>query len=226
MESGTLDIKVKNLDEVMKGLDKNKEYVAKAVNATCRDFKSRGKAWVSKSVTQEYAVKASEVKEAFSGVHNIGHLKLGGVGLDNIKLEYSGRPLTFAHFKYTPKKPAPLSNKKGVIPGQFTSSKRPMVYAFQTKKKPIKVEILKGQKHILKGDYSTTPFIASMNGSPMMPFQRRSNDPKKRTDVEAPQSTSVPQMITNEKVSKDISERIDTELSKRLEHHLERYSSK
>lgn len=219
----TLDVKVENLEEILKGLDKQKEYVAKAVNSTCRDFKSRGPGWVSKAVTQEYAVKASEVKDAFSGAHNIGHLKLGSVGLDNIKLEYSGRSLSFAHFKYTPKKPAPLSNKKGVIPGKFTSSKRPMVYAFQVKKKPIKVEIHKGQKHILKGDYSTTPFIASMNGSPMMPFQRRS---AKRTDVEAPQSTSVPQMITNEKVSKDISERIDTELSKRLEHHLERYSSK
>lgn len=222
----TLDVKVENLEEVLKGLDKQKEYVAKAVNATCRDFKSRGPGWISKAVTQVYTIKASEVKGALTGNRNIGHISLGGVTLDNIQLEYSGRTLTFSHFRYSPKKEAVLSNKRGLIPGQATSSGRPVVYAFQRKKKAIKVEVQKGHKVTLNGRYETTPFIASMNGSPMMPFQRRSNDPTKRTDVVSMRSLSVPQMIENEDVSADISEKISDGLAKRLEHHLERYSSK
>ena len=216
------DIKIENLEEVLSGLDKRKEYVAKAVNSTCRDFKSRAPGWISKAVTQEYTIKSSEVKGAMTGSQNVGHIKLGGISLDDIRLEYSGRVLTYSHFRYTPKKPAPLSNKRQIIPGQATSAGRPVVYAFQRKPKAIKVEIHKGQKKEVRGDYGTTPFIASMKGSPMMPFQRKT---KERSSAVSMQSTSVPQMITNEKVAKDINERINDGLAKRLEHNLERYSN-
>lgn len=218
----SMSIDVKNLEEVLAGLDKRKEYVAKAVNSTCRDFKSRGPGWISKAVTQEYTIKASEVKGALKGSHNVGMVSLGGVKLDDIRLEYSGRVLTLSHFRYTPKTEASLGKKRGLIPGQYTANGRPVVWAFQRKKKAIKVEVHKGDKRTLTGRYKTTPFIASMNGSPSMPFQRRSET---RTDVESFRSVSIPQMITNDKVAEDINERISDGLAKRLEHHLARYSN-
>lgn len=218
----SMEIKVDNLEEVLSGLDKRKEYVAKAVNSTCRDFKSRAPAWISKAVTAEYTIKASEVKGALTGKHNVGKISIGGIKLDDIQLEYSGRVLTLSHFRYTPKKEAALGKGKGIIPGQYTSAGRPVVFAFQRKKKAIKVEVHKGQKVSLSGRYKTTPFIASMNGSPMMPFQRRG---EARTDVESFRSVSIPQMITNDKVAEDINERISAGLAGRLQHHLERYSN-
>ena len=217
-----MNVEVQNLEEILSGLNKRKEYVAKAVNSTCRDFKSRGPGWISKAVTQEYTIKASEVKGALKGSHNVGVISLGGVRLDDIRLEYSGRVLTLSHFRYTPKAPATLGKKRGLIPGQATANGQPVVWAYQRKKKAIKVEVHKGDKKILGGRYDTTPFIASMKGSPSMPFQRRSDT---RTDVESFRSVSVPQMITNEKVTKDINDRINDGLSKRLQHHLERYSN-
>ena len=217
-----MDVKIENLEEVLAGLDKRKEYVAKAVNSTCKDFKSRGPGWISKAVTAEYTIKASEVKGALQGSHNVGTVVLGGVKLDDIRLEYSGRVLTVTHFKYTPKKEAALGKKRGLIPGQYTANGRPVVWAFQRKKKAIKVEIHKGQKVDLHGRYDTTPFITSMKGSPEMPFQRKG---EARTDVVSMRTVSIPQMITNEKVAEDINDRISDGLAKRLQHHLERYSN-
>lgn len=217
-----IKVEVKNLAEVLAGLDKRKEYVAKAVNSTCRDFKSRGPGWISKAVTSEYTIKASEVKGALTGKHNVGHVSLGGVTLDDIRLEYRGRLLTFAHFRFTPKSRPSLAKKRGLIPGQYTSSSSPVVLARIPKRKAVKVEVHKGQKKTLSGRYEPSPFVASMNGSPTLPFQRRS---QARTDIESIRSVSIPQMITNEKVAEDISTRISDGLAKRLEHHLKRYSN-
>lgn len=220
--AGSVNVEVKNLEEVLSGLDRRKEYVAKAVNSTCRDFKSRGPGWVSKAVTAEYTIKASEVKGALTGKHNVGHISLGGVTLDDIRLEYTGRLLTFSHFRFTPKRPPALSKKRSLIPGQYTYNGRPVVWARIPRKKAINVEVHKGQKKPLAGRYEPTPFVASMNGSPTLPFQRRS---KARTDIVSMRTVSIPQMITNEKVAEDISTRISEGLGTRLTHHLKRYSN-
>ena len=217
----SMGVKIENLEEVLSGLDKRKEYVAKAVNATCRDFKSRAPAWISKAVTQEYTIKAAEVKGAIKGTHNVGTVKLGGVRLDDIRIEYAGRTLTLSHFKFTPKKEASLGKKRGMIPGQYTANGRPVVWAFQRKKKTIKAEIHKGKKKTLTGKYKPTPFIASMNG-PEMPFQRKG---EARTDLVSIRSVSVPQMILYDDVAKDINDRISEGLAGRLQHHLSRYSN-
>lgn len=219
----SLDVEVQNLEEVLSGLNKRKEYAAKAVNSTCKDFKSRAPGWINKAVTQKYTIKSGEVKGALKGAHNVGTTVLGGVKLDDIRLEYSGRILTFSHFRFTPKKPAGVSKKRGLIPGQYTTAGRPVVYASLLKKTNAKVTVKKGQTKVLKGRYSPTPFIASMRGSPMMPFQRRTAE---RSSVVSMRSVSIPQMITNEEVSQDINERISEGLGKRLQHHLDRYSNK
>lgn len=223
----SVEVKVENLEELLSGLDKRKEYVAKAVNVTCREFKSRAPGWINSAVTNEYTAKAKDIKGSIRGVHNVGHVTLGGVKLDDIRIEYRGKPLTLSHFKFTPKEAAELSKKKRIIPGQYTISGRPVVWAFQRRKATIKTEILKGQKKTLTGRYSPTPFIASMptkdeENSPMLPFQRRS---AARKDVVSVRTLSVPQMIMNEEVQKNIDEKINKGLATRLEHHLKRYSN-
>ncbi|MBE5899530.1 MAG: hypothetical protein E7279_08000 [Lachnospiraceae bacterium] len=219
-----MEIKVEGLEDILSGLDKRKEYVAKAVNSTCKEFKTRGPGWISKAVTQEYTIKAGEVKDAIIGKHSIGHITLGGVTLEDIYIEYSGRVLSYSHFRFTPRKSDIKLLKKQIrIPGQRISSDRPFVWMHAHRNQNVKVEVHKGRKKVLKGKYMSTPFIASMNGSPDMPFQRTSQKSQK---VRSIRSVSIPQMITNEKVAKDISERVSTELGKRLQHHLDRYSNK
>lgn len=215
---------VENLSEVLAGLDQTKPNVAKAVNSTCKDFKSRAPGWISKAVTQQYTIKAGDVKEALKAKHNCGTTVLGGVTLDDIRLEYRGRVLTFSHFKFTPKGGGvKLKKKRVLIPGQRTTSDSPVVWAYEHKTQKVTVTVKKGHKEVLKGKYLTTPFVASMGSSPVMPFQRTA---QKRQEVKSMRSVSVPQMITNDKVAKDINDRIDTELGKRLQHHLDRYSAK
>ena len=215
---------IQNLGEVLAGLDQTKGYVAKAVNSTCKDFKSRAPGWINKAVTQEYTIKAGDVKGALKAKHNCGTTVLGGVTLDDIRLEYRGRVLTFSHFKFTPKGGGvKLKKKRVLIPGQRTTSDSPVVWAYAHKNQNVKVEVKKGHKTTLKGKWMSTPFVASMGSSPVMPFQRTA---QKRQEVKSMRSVSVPQMITNDKVAKDINDRIDTELGKRLQHHLDRYSAK
>ena len=220
----TVDVKVEGLEDILTGLDKRKEYVAKAVNSTCKEFKSRAPGWINKVVPHQYVIKSGEVKDSLKAKYNCGTTVLGGITLDDIRLEYRGRVLTFAHFKFTPKNPdINLRKKRTLIPGQRTTSESPVVWAYQHRTQKVTVTVKRGHKEILKGKYLTTPFIASMNGSPVMPFQRTA---QKNQTVKSMRSVSIPQMITNDKVAKEINERIDKQLGRRLQHHLDRYSSK
>lgn len=219
-----VDVKVEGLEDILTGLDKRKEYVAKAVNSTCKEFKSRAPGWINRAVAHHYTIKEKEVKDSLKAKHNCGTTVLGGITLDDIRLEYRGRVLTFAHFKFTPKDPGiNLRKKRTLIPGQRTTSESPVVWAYQHKARKVMVTVKRGHKEILKGKYLTTPFIASMNGSPVMPFQRTA---QKNQTVKSMRSVSIPQMITNDKVAEDINGRIDRQLGKRLQHHLDRYSNK
>ena len=53
-----------NLDQVIKGLDKEKELSKKALQRTVGDMRTRGPGWVSKAVREEYNIKAGDVKSA------------------------------------------------------------------------------------------------------------------------------------------------------------------
>lgn len=219
-----VDVKVEGLEDILTGLDKRKEYVAKAVNSTCKEFKSRAPGWINKAVIQEYAIKAGDVKDALKAKHNCGTTSLGGVTLDDIRLEYRGKLLTFSHFKFTPREPGvKLLKKRVLIPGQRTSSDSPVVWAHVHKQQNVSVTVKKGRKQKLSGKWLTNPFVAEMGKSPVMPFQRTA---QKNQTVKSMRSVSIPQMISNEKVAADINNRIDTELGKRLQHHLDRYSNK
>ncbi len=57
-------------------------------------------------------------------------------------------------------------------------------------------------------------------GTNYIPFQRVSQN---RKHIKALKTVSLPQMIDNEKVRQNIEEKIKTESSKRLEHHMRRY---
>ena len=91
-------------------------------------------------------------------------------------------------------------------------NKGPYVVTAQIKRKS-------GRKPLGRKVFLGTPRNAKEN-TPQLPFQRMDA----RYPIEVVKTISVPQMVTNNIVSNNIHDRINKELSKRLQHHLERLS--
>ena len=196
------ELKVTNLAKLVDELkDVNKD-IDKALGRTIADCKTRGPAQVTKAVTAVYGIKSSDVtaagKAAKGGAKTVGSIKVKGVTVDSVQLVYKGRLLTPTHFSMTPKK-------------------RPET----GKKYKVKAAIFKGQKKVL----GSSVFLAASGaaGTTEIPFKRET---KKRLPIQAIRTVSIPQMITNEKVSEDIKARMDDLLTKRLQHNTERLAKK
>lgn len=216
MAAGSMSVSLKNYAKLCKDLKAMNKDAAKAIQRTVSDFKSRAPGWVSQAVTEEYTIKKAEVKDAMTGAKKAGSIKVEGELIDNVQLVYKGRMLTPVHFKMSPTKPSTVRQEARAIPGEGTTSESDVVMARPLKAKPISVEIHKGQKKTLSGNYSAPPFLATNGGGGYIPFQRRSES---RTDIVSIKSTSVPQMIEHEKVAASIQEKIDEGMKARLEHH-------
>ena len=220
-------VEVAGLQDVIKGIEKSQEKMGKAVNATTRDFNSRAPGWISKVVTQTYAIKggSKEIKSALKNTYTIGHANIGGVVLNNGILEFRGKVLSLAHFPFTPQEPPGLYTNKRyrmIIPGQKTTSASPVVYAAIRKKTTVRAAILKGKgKKVFTGKYPTTPFVTTMDGKNYLPFQRKTSERKSAQSI---RTVSIPQMITSERTREDISKTINENVDKRLQHHIKRFN--
>ena len=220
MAKGIINIAVKEAAKLKKEIEKNEEKSRKAISKTVSDFKSRAPGWVSSSVTEVYGIKKADVKDCFKGAKKAsGSIKISGIKVDNVQLTYSGRLLTPTHFKMKPATvPAKKSKDKRLIPGQaIKSDKRVGSVAAVSPVAPYKIsaEIYKGKRKELG---NKNIFLGSNKGGGYIPFQRTGPG---RNDIKSVKTVSVPQMITNETVAKNINEKINDGLSKRLEHHLE-----
>ena len=220
MAKGLINIAVKEAAKLKKEIEKNEEKSKRALQRTVSDFRSRAPGWVSTSVTEVYGIKKSDVKRCFKGAKKAaGKIRISGIMVDNIQLTYSGRLLTPTHFKMKPATvPAKRSKDKRLIPGQaIKSDKRVGTVAAVSPVAPYKIsaEVYKGKRKEFK---SANIFLGSNKGGGFIPFQRTGPG---RNDIKSIKTVSVPQMITNETVAKNINEKINDGLSKRLEHHIE-----
>lgn len=213
---GGMTVSLPNFAGVCEQLQANKEAAEKAVKRTVSDFKTRAPGWISTAVTEHYGIKKKDVKDAITGTKKLGTISLGGVAVDNVAIEYRGRPLTPTHFKMKPTKvPAKREKEFRRVPGAGVGEgggdvamvKAPAPY-------DITAEIIKGKRVKL----SSGAFLGTNKGTGMIPFQRTGDG---RTPVESIKTVSVPQMVTNPDVAEQIQKNIDEGLSKRLEHHLE-----
>lgn len=184
-----------NIDQVVKGLDKEKANAEKVVRRTIGDMRTRAPGWVSKAVREEYNISAGDVKEALR-VGNDGKVSIAGTEVDNVTLTYKGRVLTPTHFKMKP-----ASRPASGVPYQVTA------------------EIKKGQRKTL----SSKAFLAHAGGAGTkeIPFQRTGQS---RLPIEAIKTISVPQMIeTGDGVKPQIEEAINEGLEKRFNHYCDMY---
>ena len=107
------------ISDINKDLKKKESQFAKAINATTSNFGRRGQGWVSQEVRKVYGTDLKTIKSTYKGFKKDGKIKVGGVKIDNIKLNYNGRSLTITHFGMTPKvRPAkPYQVKAAVLKG-------------------------------------------------------------------------------------------------------------
>jgi len=223
-KSGFSSIEVAGMDNLVQKLNKLDAKSKTVVERTVNDFKTRAPAWVSAAVAEEYAIKKSEVKEAFTGARKgIGSINVKGLTVSNVQLIYRGRLLTPVHFRMKPTRPPtkrqenaqliPGKGIKGSEPVGRVATIRPLV-PYQ-----ITAEIKKGRRIRMPPGV----FLGTNKGAGYIPFQRVRES---RMPIVSIKTVSIPQMISNEAVQKRISENIEQGLRKRLEHHLSQQFSK
>ena len=213
MAKGSITMRVENLQKLLDQVQEIDEKGRKAVKATVRDVKSRAPGWIAQEVTAVYNIKKSEITPSGSGKPKkmAGSIQITGETIEELAITYKGRLLTPVHFGMTPKAPP------------------------RGKSYTLKASVLKGQKKVI-GRYLNTrtpggPFSqrshnilmgtgnTKSDGTSWIPFQRMS---KTRTDIKKLTTISVPQMITSDRTNEAIMLRLNTETSKRLEHHMKR----
>jgi hypothetical protein len=194
-----IKLEISNIERVLMQISGQQKVLAKALEATTKDFKSRAPSKISKRIREVYGVKTADIKATQKGARTNGTINVAGINVDNVELAYSGRLLTPTHFNMTPKtRPA-------------------------SKKYTVKATIKKGHKTVL----SSRAFLALSGkaGSIQIPFQRVGTS---RYPIKAIKTLSVPQMITNETdgVAENISKDINELLNSRLEHNIKRFEAK
>lgn len=208
---------IKNYKVLKKKLDDKKKAPQKVMRALYSDAKKRVPGWVATEVTKTYGVKKTEITGK-----KIGGVKMQGSDVRNLKVIYTGRPLTHTHFSMSPKVP-----KEG---GGYT----------------LKATVLKGQRKTLgnvkklskkqraalaknftgSGTQNSTKspiMLMRANGGQYLPFQRKSAN---RRDIDVVKTISLPQMVSSERTAGNIQQAINTGLEKRMDHHMKRYGMK
>ena len=197
--AGTMGILIDGYEDIVNQINSMNRDSAKVINRTISDFKSRGPGWVSQEVVKEYNIKKKDVNETKKGVKNAGKVKVSGVSLDNIEIHYQGRVMTPTHFSMKPTS-RPAKGKAYTVTAQIKKS---------------------GGRKVL----GSSVFLGASGseGTKQIPFQRVGDA---RLPIKSVKTLSVPQMITNEKVTESINKRISEELGKRLDHNLRRILNK
>ena len=214
--------------QTIKELEKMQKAPKKVIDRTVKDFKQRGPSWVAQEVVKFYNIKKSEITPAKTGKASkgsAGTIKAAGDTINSMTLVYRGRVLTPVRFSMTPKAPkASYTLKAQIKKGE--------------KKTLGKVKKLTKKQRKNIGKNFTQQGTQNSNKSPVMlmhtgnkqedgtnyiPFQRQSKD---RNDIKAIKTISMPQMISNPKVEKEIYAAIGDKLGKRFDHYTEQYMNK
>lgn len=226
MPKNSISAQLSNLQQLVADLEAIENGGKKAIKNTVNDMKARAPGWISDEVRKQYNIKKSEIMPAKKGEGGkAANIRVSGETIETMTLIYTGNPLTPLHFSMTPKRPAALTDKKRAIPGEGVNAKGGaalnVAMARVRKKYSITLQIKKGKKERLRGKYGTPPFIApaASGSATMIPFQR---SPAGKYPVTAIHTLSVPQMITSDRTNEAIMLRLNTETSKRLEHHMKR----
>lgn len=206
-------MQVENFQKLMDTVAQIDEQGRKAVKATVRDVKARAPSWIAQEVTSVYNIKKSEITPSGSVKPEkmASSIQITGETIEELAITYEGRLLTPVHFGMTPK--APPRGKSYTLKAQVLKGQKKVVGRYLNTRTP-GGPFSQRSHNILMGTGNT-----KSDGTSWIPFQRMS---KTRTDIKKLTTISVPQMITSDRTNEAIMLRLNTETSKRLEHHMKR----
>ena len=203
MPKNSISAQLSNLQQLVADLEAIENGGKKAISNTIKDVKARAPGWIAQEVTAVYNIKKSEITPSGSGKPKkmAGSIQITGETIEELAITYKGRLLTPPRGKSYTLKASVLKGQKKVI-GRYLNTRTPSGPFSQR------------SHNILMGTGNT-----KNDGTSWIPFQRMS---KTRTDIKKLTTISVPQMITSDRTNEAIMLRLNTETSKRLEHHMKR----
>lgn len=210
-------IEIKDCKGLMKKLDNMKDNAEKVMKSPTSDARKRVPGWVAAEVTKAYGAKKSEITGK-----KLGTLKIEGSSFKDLKFIYDGRMLTHTHFSMSPKQPKAgggYTLKATILKGERATLGK--VKKLTKKQRAALIKNLTGSG-TKKSDHSPIMLMRA-NGGQYLPFQRVSTN---RNDIKIRKAISLPQMISNERTKENIQQSINDNLSKRIDHHVERYMKK
>lgn len=205
--SSKIDFKVDMLKDVKTVYKELKTEQEKKMGLVMRDCRRDVLAAVAKTVSKRYNLKTSEMKPPAVKVNvdkngnkykskKAVDVRVDGEDLDSMAIVYRGRRLTVQRFNMNPKKPANFTGRPG-------HRKRA--------KKDIQATVLRGKRSSVKMNGHRT-FIANVRGVNQAVHAKEGN---RKIDFVA-KILSVPIMVDNKEVRKDIHKGINETVSKSL----------
>lgn len=224
MGNSLIELNTRACNETIKKLYKLQEAPEKVCKAVVSDFKTRAPSWIAAEVTKVYTINKKEIAPSKTGNGSkAGSISVRGRKISDVAIIYSGRLLTPTHFKMSPKQSSNggYTLKVEVVKGQKKTWGKVKKLTKKQRKNVGKNFTRQGTQNSSK---SPKMLMSTGNrtsdGTNYIPFQRVS---QRRNDIQALKTVSVPQMVSNEKVSQGIDASITTNMTKRLEQQMRRY---
>jgi hypothetical protein len=210
MAYGTMKLGIKGLEEVGKQLKKIEKSTEKVIKNTAYDMRKRAPGRVADVIRQTYNIKKGDILKSNKVEEGKASVKLKGSFGKNFRIVYQGDRLSPTHFGMTPK--VPPAGRSYTLRMQVFKGKKVVIGRYKAKKKA-------------GGPFSRQShnILMPTRSGNYLPFQRMSAD---KNDLKAFRTLAIPQMVTNEKVNKEISKEVLAMMENRLEHHVNRELSK
>ena len=207
--AGGVSVSIKNIDQILKEIDKKKAGAETALKRTLSDARKAAPGIVADGVRTKYNIKKAEITGG-----KVVKVRTEGTSLEDMKLIYRGRLLTPTHFGMTPK--APPAGKSYTLKAQILKGEKKKIGSYQTKRTP-------------GGPYSAkSPFMlmgtgaARADATSHIPFQRQAPGHRPTEGLRKMATVSVPQMITNDEVAEAIQGKLSDKIKTRLDYHMSR----
>lgn len=209
---------IKDYSTIKKKLDAMKKAPEQVMKRTLSDVRTRAPGWVAAEVVKAYGVKKGDI----SG-EKLGKVKVEGDSIKTMRIKYTGRLLTPTHFSMSPTAPKPgggYTLKATIIKGERATLGK-------VKKLTKKQRAAIGKNFTRSGTQTSerSPIMLMHTGAgggdktQYIPFQRVS---KRRNDIKAIKTLSLPQMVSSPRTSDNIMASLNENIEKRLHHHMER----
>ena len=179
---------------------------------------------LGRQIPKVFGAPQKEIKDALNSGRRKVRTVQGAVGEGTVSVEVVGRPLTAVRFKHTPSVPPSVAAKERAASGK--KSRNPRRYQ-------ARVMIYRDRGMLTLGPVAGSDgknksvFLASTGTKnpvkvPYIFFYRTGQiEGGGREGIKPVVSLSVPQMVTNEKVAKPLTEKVNETISKRLLHELD-----